>query len=245
MFALPRLQPAGPSQDAPPSLGLLLGELRIARDWATARLRPRIDVREPLGEGQPILTLPGFLAGDMSMAQMRHNLNRAGFKAKRWKQGANMGARADLIERLHARVEHTADREGRKVHLLGWSLGGLYAREYAKRHPDLVASVITMGSPFSGSRRANHAWRLYELVAKHSVEAPPIPFHPDPKPAVPTYALWSASDGVIAPQCARGTGYERDRAVELGCGHLGFAYCAEAVDAVIDCVLDAERQSAG
>ena len=241
MFALPRLQPAGLSPDAPPPVSLLLGELRVARDWAKARLRPRMDQREPVGNGAPILTLPGFLAGDLSMTQMRRNLNAAGFKAKRWKQGPNMGARPDTLHRLHDRVRHAADSEGRKVHLVGWSLGGIYAREYAKHHPDHVASVITMGSPFSGSMRANHAWRLYELVAKHSVEAPPIALHPAPKPVVPTFALWSASDGVVAPTSARGTGYERDRAIELSCGHMGFAYVAEAVDAVIDCVLEAEK----
>lgn len=241
MVAFPRLQPAGPSPDAPPPVSLLLGEVRVARDWAMARLRPRMDQREPVGDGAPVLTLPGFLAGDLSMTQMRRNLNAAGFKAKRWKQGANLGARPDTVERLHDRVRHAADSEGRKVHLVGWSLGGIYAREYAKHHPEHVASVITMGSPFSGSMRANHAWRLYELVAKHSVEAPPIALHPAPKPAVPTFALWSARDGVVAPASARGTGYERDRAIELSCGHMGFAYVAEAVDAVIDCVLEAEK----
>jgi pimeloyl-ACP methyl ester carboxylesterase len=239
MFALTRPQPVLP--DAPPSVGLLLGEVRVARDWAMARLRPRMDERPPVGSGQPILTLPGFLAGDMSMHQMRRNLNAAGFKAKRWKQGANLGAREDTIDRMHERVLHTVDREGRKVHLVGWSLGGLFAREYAKHHPENVASVITMGTPFSGSRRANHAWRLYEMVAKHSVESPPVPFHPAPKPTVPTYALWSASDGIIAPACAQGGEDERDAAIELSCGHLGFAYAQEAVDAVIACVMAAER----
>lgn len=157
MFALPRFQSAAPSADAPPSVGLLLCEVRVAHDWAMARLRPRMDQRAPVGNGQPILTLPGFLAGDISMAQMRRNLNAAGFRAKRWKQGANMGAREDTLDRLHDRVRHATQREGRKVHLVGWSLGGLYAREYAKHHPGHVASVITMGTPFSGSRRANHA----------------------------------------------------------------------------------------
>lgn len=243
MFALPRFQKAPAAPDSAPPLGLLIGELCVARDWANARFRPQLDAREPVGTGQPILTLPGFLAGDVSMTQMRRNLNAAGFKAKRWKQGANLGARADTIERLHARVRHAADSEGRKVHLVGWSLGGIYAREYAKHHPDYVASVITMGSPFSGSKRANNAWRLYEAVAKHSVENPPIAFHPAARPEVPTFALWSQNDGVVAPACARGTDEERDRAIELSCGHMGFAYVPEAVDAVIACVLEAERQS--
>jgi pimeloyl-ACP methyl ester carboxylesterase len=223
-----------------PSLSLLLGELRVARDWANARARPVALEMEPVGNGAPILTMPGFLAADMSMTQMRRSLNAAGFKAKRWKMGMNSGATADLFDRLDARVAYIAAAEGRAVHLVGWSLGGVFAREYAKRHPQNVASVITMGSPFSGDPRANNAWRLYELVAGHKVDAPPVALHPAPKPPVPTYALWSASDGVVSPASAAGVDAERDRAIELSCVHMGFAFSAEATHAVIDCVMAAE-----
>jgi hypothetical protein len=224
----------------PPPLRLLVGELRVARDWMRARTRPAADPREPVGDGAPIMTLPGFCAGDISMAQMRAGFNASGFRAKRWKCGANLGARVDTIERLHARVQHVVNAEGRKVHMVGWSLGGIFAREYAHRHPDLVASITTMGSPFSGDPRANHAWRLYRLIAGHSVDNPPIERHVGLKPPVPTYALWSARDGVIAPPCARGDAHERDRAIELTCGHMGFAFVPDAVEAVIACVLEAE-----
>jgi pimeloyl-ACP methyl ester carboxylesterase len=227
--------------DAPPPFRLLVGELRVARTWIRARLRPEAAVFEPVGNGAPVMTLPGFCAGDISMAQMRRNLNAAGFRAKRWKQGANLGARPDSFERLRARVDYIADREGRPVHLIGWSLGGIFAREFAKYHPDHVASVITMGSPFSGSRRANNAWRLYELIARHSVDDPPVPFHPDPKPPVPTYALWSARDGVSAPDSAAGLDHERDRAIELDCVHMGFAFAPEVTRVVVECLCEAEH----
>jgi triacylglycerol esterase/lipase EstA (alpha/beta hydrolase family) len=229
---------------APPPLGLLLAEMGVLRDWVRARVAPAVASRPALGQGEPILTLPGFLAGDTSMRQMRANLNASGFRAKRWKQGANLGARADTISRLHDRVRHAADCEGQPVHLVGWSLGGLFAREYAKHYPDNVASVITMGSPFSGSLKANHAWRLYQFVARHDVEAPPVPFHPAPKPEVPTFALWSARDGVVAPACAMGSDAERDRAIEVDCTHIGFAYAPQAIDAVIACVKQAEAMRA-
>lgn len=226
-------------ESAPP-LSLLLGELRVARDWATARTRPAAVAVDTVGNGAPVLTMPGFMAADMSMAQMRRSLNAAGFKAKRWKMGMNSGATADLFDRLDARVQHVTDFEGRAVHLVGWSLGGVFAREYAKHHPERVASVITMGSPFSGNPRANNAWRLYELVAGHKVDAPPVAMHPDPKPPVPTYALWSAADGVVSPASAAGLDGERDRAIELACVHLGFAFSEEATRAVIGCLLEAE-----
>ena len=226
--------------EAAPALRLLLGELRVARDWAVARARPAALPFEVVGNGAPVLTMPGFMAADMSMAQMRRSLNAAGFKAKRWKLGWNSGATADLFDRLDARVRHVTDKEGRAVHLVGWSLGGVFAREYAKRHPDNVASVVTMGSPFSGNPRANNAWRLYELVAGHKVDAPPVPLHPDAKPPVPTYALWSRADGVVAPASAAGLACERDQAIELSCVHMGFAFSEEATRAVIGCLLDAE-----
>src|SRR3546814_1677332 len=86
----------------------------------------------------------------------------------------NRGATADIIERIDGRVPWIIDRTGRAPALVGWSLGGIYAREYAKHHPGKVARVVTLGSPFSGSRRANRAWRLYHLIARHPVDHPPI-----------------------------------------------------------------------
>lgn len=228
--------------ERPPPLRLLLGEVRLARDWFRARTRPIDHVTMRVGDGAPVVTLPGFCAGDLSMAQLRRNLRSAGFRARGWQMGANLGARADTMERIHARVADIAQREGRSVHLVGWSLGGVFAREYAKRHGDMVASVITMGSPFSGSPRANHAWRLYRIIAGHAVDDAPIAFHPAAKPDVPTYALWSPRDGVVAAPCAYGQPDERDRAIELVCGHLGFAYASEAIDAVIACLIEAERR---
>lgn len=223
----------------PPPLRLLLAEGRVLRDWTRARLRSQVIDRPATGGDAPVMTLPGFCAGDLSMRQMRDNLRAAGFRARGWGMGTNTGAKPDTIERIHARIAAIADREGRAVHLVGWSLGGVMAREYAKAHPDLVASVVTMGSPFSGSRRANHAWRLYRIVAGHSVDNPPIAFSDAPRPPVPTFALWSARDGVVAPACARGEPHESDRAIELRCGHMGFAYVQESVEAVIDCLTEA------
>ncbi len=228
-----------------PSLRLLLAETRVVREWSRARLRPVIFANERVGDGAPVMTLPGFCANDVAMSQMRRNLRASGFVAQGWGLGTNTGARADTLERMHARIAAIASEHGRPVHLVGWSLGGVMAREYAKAQPDAVASVITMGTPFSGSRKANHAWRLYRIVAGHSVENPPLAFGVQPKPAVPTYAMWSPHDGVIAPDCARGQPDERDEAIELACTHFGFAYRAEVIARVIACVLDAELRRGG
>jgi pimeloyl-ACP methyl ester carboxylesterase len=118
--------------------------------------------------------------------------------------------------------------------LVGWSLGGIFARELAKRHPDLVAKVITMGTPFSGAPYANNAWPIYQLVTGHSVEQPPVEVQISVKPPVETVALWSPRDGVIAPRSACGRLGERDRAIALRCTHLGFAHSLESIRAVAE-----------
>jgi hypothetical protein len=79
-----------------------------------------------------------------------------------------------------------------------------------------------MGTPFSGDRRANNAWRAYQLVTGHPVDAPPIEGDFAEKPPVPTVALWSARDGIVSPRSAAGWPGERDRAVAMRCNHLGF-----------------------
>lgn len=187
-------------------------------------------------DAPPVVILPGFLAGDWTTRPLHAALRRAGLRTFGWKLGWNRGARADLIERLDARIEAIIAHTGERPALVGWSLGGIYAREYAKHHPAKVARVITLGSPFSGSRRANHAWRLYGWVAGHSVDAPPIALHPDARPAVPTFALWSPRDGVVAAASARGLASESDRQVEVACGHMDFAYARPAVAAIITAV---------
>ncbi len=211
----------------------------MIRDLMAARFRPRaVSRRLPVSDGAPVMTLPGFCAGDSAMARMRAGLCGAGFRAHGWRLGVNLGPRADTLDRLEARIHAVAERDGRPVHLVGWSLGGVMAREYAKQRPELVASVVSMGAPFSGSRRANHAWRLYRLVAGHSVDALPMTLSPLAKPPVPTFALWSPRDGVIAPASARGDRHESDRQCELDCTHMGFSCAPEVIDAVVACLVD-------
>jgi pimeloyl-ACP methyl ester carboxylesterase len=179
-----------------------------------------------------VMLLPGFGTHPLRMRHMARELERAGHKVKRWGLGFNLGPTEDNFALLEARVRQIGERYGQKVVLVGWSLGGIFARELAKRHPDLVAKVITMGTPFSGSPYANNAWRAYELVTGHSVEQPPIEVEIAVKPPVETVALWSPRDGVIAPRSACGLPGERDRAVALRCSHIGFSNSDEAIAAV-------------
>jgi hypothetical protein len=82
-------------------------------------------------------------------------------------------------------------------------------------------AVVTLGSPFSGDPHQNNVWRLYEWIARHKVDEPPIPRVTN-KPPVPHLAFWSRRDGIIACRAARGLEHERDKAVEMPCTHIAF-----------------------
>ncbi|HEX5183089.1 MAG TPA: alpha/beta hydrolase [Allosphingosinicella sp.] len=189
-------------------------------------------------DGPPVFVIPGFLASDRGTLGLQRALGAAGFHATGAGIGFNLGAKPDTLERIIANLEAFA--RGRKAVLVGWSLGGIYAREIAKLRPDLAAKVVTLGTPFSGDPRANNAWRLYELVAGHKVDDPPIRATLSEKPPVPTIALWSRRDGIVAPASARGKAGERDTAIEVDSSHMGFAVDARAWPAVIAAARDAQ-----
>lgn len=180
------------------------------------------------------MVIPGFLATDRTTLGLQRAFARAGYRTTGWGLGHNRGARADTLERIAAQVGRHG--RGRPVTLVGWSLGGIFAREVAKLRPELVAKVVTLGAPFSGDPHANNAWRLYELVAGHKVDAPPIEARLTDKPPVPTLALWSRRDGVVAPACARGGQGESDLQIELDCSHMGFGVSSRAYPQIVEAI---------
>jgi pimeloyl-ACP methyl ester carboxylesterase len=224
-----------PGDYARPALPMLLREV-----GAFASMRAKASFAQAVstnvkGDGRDVLVLPGFLASDVATARLRRSLNGAGFRAHAWGLGRNFGIKSDVLQQLDARLDSLV--EERPVTLIGWSLGGLIAREYAKHAPHRVEKVITLGSPFSGDLRANNAWRLYEWVAGHKVDAPPIEAQPSVKPPVPTIALWSRRDGVVAPRSACGETGEADSNVELGCTHMAFVADPGAIRTVCQVIL--------
>ena len=130
-----------------------------------------LDSRGP-ENGPPVLVIPGFVANDRTTMALRRELARAGYRVHPWNSGWNMGARADTIDRLAERLKQISP--DRPVLVVGWSLGGVFARELARQHPERVRAVVTLGSPFSQDPHLNNVWRLYEWVAGHPVDQPPI-----------------------------------------------------------------------
>jgi hypothetical protein len=221
-------RPRWEGDDRPPPLKLRVGEI--------ASLLPRLfqmfGTTRPMGpeNGPPLLVIPGFIAHDRTTYALRHALADAGWRVHGWKLGMNWGAKADTLGKLKTRLDALA--KGKKILVVGWSLGGLFARELARAYPEQVLAVVTLGSPFSGDAKQNNVWRLYELIAGHKVDEPPFP-RITAKPPVPTLALWSRRDGLIAPRSARGLDGERDHAVELKCTHMGFGVSSSAARDVV------------
>lgn len=221
---------AAPADSLAPALPLLMREalsFAYMRTSASFSTTVELDVQ---GDGHSLMVLPGFMASDQTTSRLRRSLTAAGFQAFGWGLGRNKGIKADIFERLDERMDSLDVNS--PLTLVGWSLGGLIAREYAKHAPHRIAKVVTLGSPFSGDLRANNAWRAYEFVARHKIDAPPIAVSLGEKPPVPTCAFWSARDGVVAPNSARGLRHESDHRIELDCTHMAFVARPEAIQAI-------------
>jgi hypothetical protein len=213
--------------EAPAAARLLAAQLRSAR------------VQEDVGGGRAVMVIPAFLANDVPTIQLRRTLRACGFQAYGWKQGFNLGARSGKFERLLRRIDIIAAETRGPVALVGWSLGGLYARELAKRRPGTVSMVVTLGTPFSQGLRSNNAWKLYEAINDHDVDHPPVPIAPDVKPPVRTVAMWSPLDGIVAPASAAGEDGERDRRISLDCRHNEMVSDPGALRAIVAALAEA------
>lgn len=179
--------------------------------------------------GIPTLVIPGFVANDRTTLELRRALAEAGFRVHGWGDGWNLGVTLDTIGRLKQRIDEVSEEP---VLLIGWSLGGLFARELARVHPDRVRAVVTLASPFSGDPKLNNIWKFYEWVAKHPVDQPPVE-RITAKPPVPTLAIWGRRDGILAENAARGLAHESDRSIGLDFNHMEFACSSRATRTVV------------
>jgi alpha/beta hydrolase fold len=150
----------------PPSLALTLIEGRgVAELAATFALKGVLD-GAPRGDGHPVIVLPGFLASDRSTVPLRKFLTDLGYDARGWGQGQNLGRFYKMRTILEAQVDEVYQQTGKKVSIVGWSLGGVFARYLSLVMPDKVRSVITLGSPFAADINATSAKKLYELLSQ-------------------------------------------------------------------------------
>lgn len=152
------------------------------------------------GDGHPVLVLPGLAASDLSTIPLRRFLKKRGYQPYAWQQGRNLGLRDQVLENMLAKVDAIFAEHKRKLSIVGWSLGGIFARELAKLRPEKIRFVISLGSPHSGDPKASHATKFYEFVSGHSVKNPPLQTKLSQAPSVPTTSIYSKTDGVVAWQ---------------------------------------------
>lgn len=218
----------------PPALPLLVREVaEFGAMRFLARFGPPVRLDNARGHGA-VVVVPGFMADDNTTARLRRSLAAGGQPVYGWAQGRNRLISEQLFDRLDDRVTAIQADCGiaEPIILIGWSMGGLIAREYGKRAADRVSKVITLGSPFSGDVRGNNAWRAFEVITGHRLDDPPVKADLKVKPPMPTVAFWSRRDGIISPASARGEVGESDRQVELKCNHMGFVSQPAAICAV-------------
>ncbi len=191
---------AVPQEVKPPSLGYLLLEGRALGELLTTYAVLPALRRSAQGDGHPVLVIPGFLATDVSTRPMRRFLKDNGYAPHGWKLGRNLGPRNGIEDRVMDRLLELRERYGRTVSVIGWSLGGVYARLLANRSPENVRGVITLGTPFNAHSKANRSWKLFEWVSGTQIDnVDPETFnHIRSTPPVPTTSVYSRTDGVVA-----------------------------------------------
>jgi pimeloyl-ACP methyl ester carboxylesterase len=231
----------------PPGHLLRALEWRTGLEYASARLAMRRIASWPRGDGHPVLVLPGFLAGPFSTDLLRKVLRELNYRVYDWGLGTNMGYHARMKESLPARVRDIRERnDGRRVSLIGWSAGGIYARELARGRPDDVRSVITLGSPFRGNHQANTVWKVWRLVnrgadATRSVSERALDRRARPL-SVPTSCIYSKSDGIVAWQCCMSEPAPQTENIEVRSSHLGYGHNVQTLWVIADRLAQPEGQ---
>ncbi|MEI8147287.1 MAG: alpha/beta hydrolase, partial [Alphaproteobacteria bacterium] len=220
----------------PPSTALLLMELRALPELAAFVAALPWLASAPRGDGHPVLVLPGLVTSDNSTRPLRTFLSNQGYAAYGWELGRNFGPLPGVERRMVEKIDELYATHGRKVSLVGWSLGGIYARQLAKMLPDKVRQVITLGSPFNGHPRATNAWRVYEYTSGSKVDHNEQ--HMGGKiaepPSVPTTAIYSRTDGICAWQCCVETEATERENIEVLGSHCGLGHHPAAVYAIAD-----------
>lgn len=218
----------------PPGAFLLALEGRAPLEFgATLAAWPFLK-NTPQGDGHPVIVFPGLGAGDLTTVTLRNFLTAQGYDTYGWDLGLNFGPRQGVLQKSIERVQQIHADTGRTVSLIGWSLGGIYAREFAKALPDHIRSVITLGTPFAGDPKATNAWRLYEFASGHKLEDPEKLAHVKEAPSVPTTSIFSRTDGVVSWPLSYQRESKHAENIEVMASHIGLGMNPIALYAIAD-----------
>ena len=218
-----------------PSLWLSATEpLRAAFEVASMFARLPTLLAAPRGDGHTVMVLPGFATSDLMTQALRNYLSWLGYDSEPWRLGFNTGylKLGEDEANLRSRLAELAARSEHKVSLIGWSLGGVMARQMAREHPETVRRVITLGSPFTGNPSAITIRRLYELISRESTKSETWRqrFERDRHaPNVPCTAIYSPTDGITAWQNCVEEPADHTENIEVRGSHLGLTHNPEVL----------------
>lgn len=235
-----------------PSLFNLLREGRSLFEMSLTTLMMPALLQAPKGDGHPVMVLPGFLASDISTQPLRSFLRFKGYQSVGWGLGRNLGThivggKHIVSDKLLDQVIRLSVKHNKKVSLVGWSLGGIMAREIARVAPDCVRQVITLGSPFNGPQgTAPMVAKIFELIngdliAKEAHLAQKT-FTPPP---VPSSAIFSRSDGIVSWQsCVNklSTLNKQTENIEVQGSHTGLGHNHQAIWVIANRLAQPEGQ---
>lgn len=221
----------------PPGRLEALQELRLPFDvlrWAPSWLAMRPRRAE---QTRTAILLPGFGAGPRSMRVMESFLRRRGHRARDWGLGQNTGDVRQLRVELQRVVEQAIADHGEPVALVGWSLGGYIAREYAREHPAEVRKVVTLGSPVVGGPRytATAGWYRSQGHDLDQIERAIADRYATPL-RVPVVAVYSRRDGIVAWQACIDHWSPDVRHVEVSETHIGLGFAPRVLAIVAEAI---------
>ena len=220
-----------------PNLALFFaeGQRALLEGLALPAARPLLR-SAPRGDGHPVLVLPGFMADDNSTRPLRGYLRGQGYHVHSWRLGRNRGPSGALQAAMTERIASIFQRDERKLSIVGWSLGGIYARELAKRMPHAVRQVVTLGSPFADPARESNVSRLYDWMGgpKRSIDRHAAAERLRPPPDVPSTAIYSRTDGVVHWEACLEPERPHTDNIEVPGSHCGLGVNALALYAVAD-----------
>lgn len=210
---------------------------RALFEWSTIFPYKWVDKNCDTGDGHPVLLLPGFMATDTSNKPLKKYLKNIGYNAYGWDIGRNF-AKVEYLDLLEEKIETLYDRYGMKVSLIGWSLGGIFARQLAKSSPDMVRQVITLGSPFGGITQRNNARWLHNIitVGKGTQDVDPDLLADIPvPPPVPFTSIYTKEDGIVPWEvCYEKTESPLIQNIQVRGSHLGLGVNPTVLNIIAD-----------
>ena len=228
-----------------PSLKLYFTEpFRAIKDRQRgSKYLKRINAK-PTKNGQPVLVIPGFMASGASTKSIRYLVENLGYEPYDWACGRNYGE-VEKVQQVSNLIDQIYAKKQQKITLIGWSLGGVFARVLAKEHPTKIDQVITLASPFASLTAPNNASWLFSLITGgKKVKDAAQQWLDDlaEPPTIPTTAVYTKQDGIVPwAACMNPITNKEHRNIEVNGAHIGLGYNPEVFQ-IIEKALSQQKE---